>query len=777
MPIVGKNIPHDSAISHVSGTSEYISDIPRCSNEIYVDFFHSSIAHGNILSINLDKAREIPGIVALFTCKDIDGHNKFGPIIQDEVLLAENKVEYVGQPIVIIAAETKKAINLAKKIIEIVIEELEPVLSIEKAMEKQQFIGATRIIEQGNIELALSNADNLLEGDFYCGGQEHLYLETQSAIAYPEENNTIRIKSSTQNPTEVQNVVAEILGIPFNHVVVEMKRMGGAFGGKESQATHPAAIAAIAASKTKRPARILLSSESDMITTGKRHPFLCKYKIGFSNEGQINALYVELFSNGGYANDLSTSILERAMFHAENTYYIPNIKIKGTVCKTNFPPNTAFRGFGAPQGILNMESIIEDIAVYLKKDSFDVRRLNCYGTKENNITPYGQEITNNTLPELLDKLFISSNYQQRVQKINEFNKKSKTRLRGISLSPLKFGISFTARFLNQASALVNIYTDGSIQVSTGGTEMGQGLNTKIKQLVADEFCINHDLVRIMTTSTEKNNNTSPTAASSGTDLNGAAALDACRKLKERLINFAGDYLLSLQSKRPCLDDIKWTEKGVWVEQYPDKVYTFNEIVKAAYLNRISLGERGFYITPNLTFSWDTAKGAPFLYFTNGCSVSEVEIDCFTGTTKVIRADILMDIGKSINPGIDRGQIAGAYIQGMGWLTTEELKYSDKGALLTCSPTTYKIPGINDIPEIFNIDWIENERNVMNVRQSKAIGEPPFVLGTSVWTAIKHALSFLANDQIVDLKAPATQEEILSVILKLQTEHKIRTYYE
>lgn len=762
MNVLGKDIPHDSAIGHVTGTSEYVSDTPKVEGELVVDFFYSYEAHGQILNVDLDDARKIPGIIGLYTYKDIKGKNKIGPIIKDEILLAEDSVEYIGQPIVIIAAENKDVLKLTKKAIKIKIKKLHPILSIEEAIKKNQFIGQTQIIERGNIEEEFKQAENILEGINRSGGQEHFYLESQGAIAYPGENDTLEIISSTQNPTEIQNVIAEVLDIPFNKVVVKTKRMGGAFGGKETQATPVASMAAIAAHKTKRACRICLNCDDDMKTTGKRHEFYNKYKVSFTKEGLITALIVELFSNGGYANDLSTSIMERAMLHAENAYYIPSIKIVGRVCKTNLPPNTACRGFGGPQAMLNIESIIEDIAIYLKKDSLEIRRLNCYGLTKNNITPYGQEISNNTLPELIDELLKTSNYKERRKEIEEYNKNSLLYLRGISFTLVKFGISFTARFLNQASALVNIYIDGSIQVSTGGTEMGQGLNTKISQIVADEFCIDQSLVRIMITSTEKNNNTSPTAASAGTDLNGNAAKDACQRIKNRLVEFASNYLTENKHKS-SVNHIKWTSEGIWDERSPNKKNTFKELVKNAYLNRISLGERGFYITPRITqFDWEGGRGSPFLYYTNGCAISEVRIDRFTGELKVVRADILMDIGRSINPGIDRGQIIGGFVQGMGWLTTEELKYSDRGELLSHSPSTYKVPNIQDIPEILNVNWIENTKNIVNIRQSKAVGEPPLMTAISVWTAVKHALSF-TSDKIPELNAPATSEEILKAM--------------
>lgn len=761
MSVVGKNIPHDSAKGHVTGESLYVDDLPFARNELLVDYWGSPVAHGRIRSLNLEEAAKIPGVVGLYTYRDLGGHNHFGPIIEDEVLLAEELCEYIGQPIVVIAAETRKAIAMAKKAIQVDMEVLEPVFTIDEAIAKKQFIGGTRVIQRGDLDTAFQQAPHVLTGTFINGGQDHFYLESQAVIAYPGEHQTITVHSSTQNPSEVQREIANILGLQHHQVVCMIKRMGGAFGGKETQATHPAVMAALVALKTQRPARLVLSKDDDMCTTGKRHPFQNQYKVAFDDNGQILGLQVNFYSDGGAMADLSTSIMGRAMTHAENAYYIPNIKITGTVCKTNFPPNTAFRGFGGPQGIANMESIIEDIAAYLQKDAYDIRVGNCYGLEERNTTPYGQVFQNNWLPAIFEKLAETAEYKTRRLAVESFNARSRTHLKGIAMTPVKFGISFNTKFLNQGNALVNVYLDGTVQVSTGGTEMGQGLNTKIRQLVADEFGIPADSVILMPTSTEKNNNTSATAASSGTDINGSAAVIAAAKIREQLIEFASRHLaLKELGLSPSIGHICYAPNRIYDNRNPEKTLTFPELVKLAYLDRVSLGERGFYTTPGVDFNWETGQGTPFLYFTSGCAVSEVLIDRFTGELKVLRTDILMDIGKPINPGIDRGQITGAFIQGMGWVTTEELKFSKDGALLSHSPTTYKIPNIQDVPEIFHVDWVDNDGNHMNVRRSKAVGEPPLVLGVSVWAAVKHALSCAASGQIPKLNLPATNEEIL-----------------
>ncbi|MBY0402886.1 MAG: xanthine dehydrogenase molybdopterin binding subunit [Cyanobacteria bacterium] len=769
--IVGKNIPHDSSWGHVSGESLYIDDLPRSKYELYVDFVGSPIAHGILKAIQSNEALAIPGVVAIFTAQDLDGHNLFGPIIQDEVLLVPlgSPCEFIGQPIVVIAADTQKALEAAKKTIRFDIQPLPPVFTISEAKANNQVLGIPRTFRLGNLEEGWSEATHFLEGVFINGGQEHFYLESQAALVIPGEDKTLTVHSSTQSPTEVQHVVAELLGLQMNQVVCITKRMGGAFGGKETQATHFAAMAALVAHKTRRPARIALSKDDDMKYTGKRHPFETHYKVGFTPNGQITGLDIHFYSNGGALADLSTSIMGRAMSHAENAYYIPHIEIHGTVCKTNLPPNTAFRGFGGPQGIANMENIIEEIAQFLKIDAFEIRTRNLYGTDTRNITPYHQVFQHNKIPLMMDQLANSSDYQARLQAIQEFNNTSPTHLKGISLIPLKFGLSFNTKFLNQANALVNIYLDGTVQVSTGATEMGQGVNTKIKQLVAEVFQISPDWVLVMATSTEKNNNTSPTAASSGSDLNGSAAVDACEKIKARLTQFAADYFADATlGMIPSPGHIQFGPNKISDRRQPHRSLTFPELVQKAHKERVSLGERGFYITQGLDFNWDTGKGNPFLYFTTGCGVSEVLIDRFTGEMSVSRVDLLMDIGRSINPGIDRGQITGAFIQGMGWVTNEELKYSPDGALLSYSPTTYKIPNIQDTPPVFQVDWIDNPDNVMNIRGSKGIGEPPLMLAISVWTAAKHALSFLCKPgQRSTLSIPATSEAILLQIEALQ----------
>jgi xanthine dehydrogenase large subunit len=520
-------------------------------------------------------------------------------------------------------------------------------------------------------------------------------------------------------------------------------------------------MAAMVARKTKRPARLVYDKDSDMHATGKRHPFRNRYRVGFTRSGEITALSVDLYSDGGAYADLSTAVMARAMTHSENAYFIPNVEIRGTVCRTNMPPNTAFRGFGGPQGVATMENIIEEIAATVKKDPLDVRRANCYGVETRNATPYGQIVRHNMLPHIFAELEERCDYRARRAAIDAFNRESPTHLKGLAFTPVKFGISFNTKFLNQASALVNVYLDGSVQVSTGATEMGQGVNTKIRQLVAEELGVPLDRVVVMITSTEKNNNTSATAASSAADLNGSAAVDACRRIRARMAEVAARELALLAGDTdPSPESIQFQNDVVWDERRPEVSLRFEEVVGLAYRMRVSLGERGFYATPRIDWNAVAGRGNPFLYFTTGCAAAEVLIDRFTGELKVLRCDVLMDIGRPINPGIDRGQLTGGFIQGLGWVTTEDLRYDEKGVLLAHSPTTYKIPNINDLPEVFNVDWIDHD-NPVNLRGSKAVGEPPLLMAVSVWCAVKNALGYVANGELAKLRLPATGEEILS----------------
>ena len=611
-----------------------------------------------------------------------------------------------------------------------------------------------------------------MQGTFTSGGQEQFYLESQAAIAYPGEQGQLVVHSSTQNPTEIQAVVAEVLGLGMHQVVCICKRMGGAFGGKESQAAIPAIMAALVAHKTGRSARVIYNKDDDMCVTGKRHEYFTRWEVGFDDEGHVLAVRYEFFSNGGATTDLSPSVMERSLLHADNAYYFPNAEFTGKICFTNLPPNTAFRGFGGPQGMAVTENVLESIAEYLGVDALEVRQANVYGIDSRNVTPYGQVVDKNHLPEIYSKLAETSEYKRRRREIDDFNAKSRLSVRGLAMTGIKFGISFTTKFLNQGNALVNIYTDGTVQVSTGATEMGQGVNVKIQQLVADEFAIDPKCVIVMATSTEKNNNTSPTAASASTDLNGAAAVIACQQIMARLRDFAAVHLADSESGLVASPEHVCFEDGhVYDDRQPRVRISFAQLCEDARRERVDLGARGFFATPGIDFNRETGRGTPFFYFTQGAAVAEVEIDRFTGEMRVLRNDLLIDIGESINPGIDRGQIIGGFVQGMGWVTNECLVYNDRGELLSHSPTTYKIPAITDIPPVFNVDLLPNDDNTHNVGSSKAVGEPPLMMALCVWAAAKNALSYVSNGGYIDLKLPATGEEILRVMTALNVSEK------
>jgi xanthine dehydrogenase large subunit len=768
MPTVGQSIPHDSGLGHVTGEALYIDDITAISDELFVEFVGSPVACGKIVSVDVSEAKRLPGVVGVYTHRDVLGRNVFGPVICDEYFLAEDRVDYVGQPIVVVAGETREAARAGRLAVKIEVEAKTPVLDIDTAIKKQMFLGPERQINRGDFEAAWEVAEHKIEGTFESNGQDQFYLESQACIAYPGEQGQITVESSTQNPTESQVILAEVLGLGMHEVVVRCKRMGGAFGGKETQAAIPSLMAAMVTQKTGRAARVVYTKDDDMKVTGKRHPYKTWYKAGFDSEGRLGAVKLDYYSDGGAAADLSTGIMERTLLHADNAYYLPNVKLKGRICKTNIPPNTAFRGFGGPQAIAVIENIIQEVAVTLGKDAYEVRRLNCYGEAPRHTTPYGQEVKNNLLPEIFETLAGTSDYKKRLAEVEVFNKQSPTRLKGIAMTAVKFGISFTTKFLNQGNALVSVYTDGTVQVSTGATEMGQGVNTKIRQIVADEFGVGIDRVLVMTTSTEKNINTSPTAASAGTDLNGAAAVNACAIIKERMTGFAAEHFAQKnKGLAPNPSDIRFEDGHVFDQRDADNRVAFGEFTNQARMARIDLGARGFYRTPGIDFDRETGRGNPFFYFTTGAAVAEVDIDRFTGDLRVVGVDLLMDIGRMINPGIDHGQVIGGFVQGMGWCTAEELVYNDAGELLSYSPTTYKIPNITDIPKQFNVAFMDNGENAKNIRSSKAVGEPPLMLGVAAWAAAKHALGCVAGKGRVPLKLPATNEEVLMCLTGIE----------
>ena len=762
------NIPHDSAHTHVQGASEYIDDRIAYSNEVYVGVVYSSEPHAAILAIDSSKAILHPDCVGIFSYKDL-AHNLWGTIFQDQPLLAEEKVQFVGEPIILIASRDRFSVEAIKKLVSIKYKPLKPILSIDEAKQASSFIGNARTIKSGDADAAIKSAPHWLKGSIKIQGADHFYLESQAAVAYPLEDGQIEVHSSSQHSVEVQHVVSHALGLDSKDVVCVVKRMGGAFGGKESQAAPFAAFASLVAHKLRRPARLILTKDDDMIMTGKRNPFQNEYEVGFDSDGKILALKANLYSDGGAYADLSTSIMERAMLHIDNAYFIPNLTVTGQVCKTNIHPHTAFRGFGGPKGVATIEKIIEQIAHKLDKDPLEIRKLNIY-RDENNTTHYGQVVENNCLPKLFDQLEKSSQYWSRRKEIRDYNRNRKWNepIKGLSLVPVKFGISFTTRFLNQGNALVLIHRDGTVQVSTGATEMGQGVYRRIAELVAETLEIPLESVRVMPTRTDKNANTSPTAASAGTDLNGTAAVIAATKIKNRLSQLAE------QLKK--VDPSKWASKtaGLGTEreievteaiQDPKMSYhsfPFATLVNEAYLNRISLSDYGFYRVPDLDFNKITGKGRAFLYFTQGVAANEVSVDPITGDVKILRTDILMDLGRPINRGLDIGQVTGGFIQGAGWVTTENLYYDKKGKLLSHSPSTYKIPNIQDTPRVFNVELLENLGNTKNIRGTKAVGEPPLLLAIGVWTAISDALSQLPDysESYPELQIPATQEVCL-----------------
>ncbi|MCY2975952.1 MAG: xanthine dehydrogenase molybdopterin binding subunit [Planctomycetota bacterium] len=761
---VGQSVPHDAAIGHVQGNAYYLDDLPKLQGELHVGFVGSPIASGKIVRVDYSKAISLTGVVRCFTVKDVPGHNVFGIVVFDEPFLASEEVLYIGQPIVVIAAESVEAIEQAKKVIEVECIPTQPILSIEESIQHQKFLGPKRRIARGDPAEAIAAATHRLHGLFRSGGQEHLYLEAQAAISYPGEQGQITIHSSTQNPTEIQALVSEMLGVGMHEVVCICKRMGGAFGGKESQAAIPAMMVALVSFHTGRAARVLYDREQDMASTGKRHEYLTDWAVGFEPDGRLVGLKADLYSNGGASTDLSLAVMERSLLHSDNCYFIPNVEVTGQVCFTNIPSNTAFRGFGGPQAIAMIENIMESVAQELGIDALLVRRRNLYGEAPADVTHYGQIFSENKLAQVFDKLEATSNYQLRRDAIREFNKTSKLFVRGLAMTGIKFGISFTTKFLNQGNALVNVYTDGTVQVSTGATEMGQGVNVKIRQVVADEFGIPLSRVVVMATSTEKNNNTSPTAASASMDLNGAAARNACQQIRERMAVFASHRFASGPEGIVASPTHIVFENGeVLDRRRPQDRVAFGPFCAEARRERIDLGARGFFATPGVDFNRETGKGSPFFYYTQGATVAEVEIDRFTGQSRVVRVDLLIDIGDSINPAIDRGQLIGGFIQGMGWVTNECLVYDAKGKLLSNSPTTYKIPAITDLPEVFNVEFFPNHDNQQNIRGSKAVGEPPLMMGVAVWAAMKDAMGSISKLSSSALNLPATGEVLLECI--------------
>lgn len=750
---VGRPVKHESAPKHVSGEAVYIDDRLEFPNQLHVYARMSDRAHARIVRIDTAPCYEIPGVAIAITSRDVPGQLDIGPVVAGDPLLADGKVEYIGQPVIAVAADSLETARKAAMAAIIEYEDLEPVLDVEEALRKRHFVLDSHQHKRGDSAAALAAAPRRLQGTLHIGGQEHFYLETQISSVMPTEDGGMIVYCSTQNPTEVQKLVAEVLGVPMNKIVIDMRRMGGGFGGKETQAAGPACLCAVIAHLTGRPTKMRLPRMEDMTMTGKRHPFFVQYDVGYDDDGLLHGIEIELAGNCGYSPDLSGSIVDRAMFHSDNAYYLGDATVIGHRCKTNTASNTAYRGFGGPQGMVAIEEIMDAVARSLGKDPLDVRKRNYYGKDERNVTHYYQTVEHNMLQEMTAELETSAEYARRREEIRAFNAKSPVLKKGLALTPVKFGISFTATFLNQAGALIHIYTDGSIHLNHGGTEMGQGLNTKVAQVVAEVFQVDVERIQITATNTDKVPNTSPTAASSGADLNGKAAQNAAETIKKRLVEFAARHFKVTE------EDVEFRNGQVRVR---DQFLAFEALIQLAYFNQVSLSSTGFYRTPKIFYDREKAAGRPFYYYAYGAACSEVIVDTLTGEYKMLRSDILHDVGASLNPAIDIGQVEGGFVQGMGWLTMEELVWNDKGKLMTNGPASYKIPAVADMPLDLRVKLVENRKNPEDtVFHSKAVGEPPFMLGISVWCAIKDAVASLADYQAQPrIDAPATPERVL-----------------
>ncbi|WP_225414326.1 xanthine dehydrogenase molybdopterin binding subunit [Stigmatella hybrida] len=758
--------PHESGLKHTSGEALYVDDLPTPPGTLVGQVIASPHAHARLVRQDASRARALPGVHAVLFAGDIPGVNDIGPAIHDEPLLAAGEVHCVGQAVALVVAESAAVCRQAARLVELEYEELPAVLSIREAMAVGAYLSEPHTIRRGAPEAALARAPVRIQGECMTGAQDHFYLETQVSLAVLEEDGALRIWSSTQHPSEVQAKVAEVMGLGRHQVVVEVPRMGGGFGGKETQAAPFAAFAALGATVTRRPVKVWLNRDQDMAQTGKRHPFWARYEAGFSADGQLLGLKAELVSDGGWSNDLSRAILDRALFHMDNAYFLPDVEVTGRVARTNFPSNTAFRGFGGPQGMYVVEEILNHAAERLGMDPAELRRRNFYRDAPGNTTPYGQPVVGNRLPRIHEELLASSDYTRRREEIDRFNASSRWTKRGIGYQPVKFGISFTTSFLNQAGALVVIYADGGVQLNHGGTEMGQGLHTKMRAVCAHELGISVERVRVMNTATDKVPNTSATAASSGSDLNGQAVKAACETLRERLRPIAARLL---QVERGEVEALCFASGQVFHPERPQRSVSFAEVTQAAYLAQVSLSATGYYRTPDITYDRVAGRGKPFHYFAFGAAVVEVEVSSLTGEHRVRRVDILHDVGNSLVPTIDKGQVEGGFVQGLGWLTCEEVLFDKKGRLLTHSPDTYKIPALGDVPEDFRTALLERAPQEDTIHGSKAVGEPPFMLAIGVVTALRHAIgAFAPPGAHVHLASPATPEAILRAVEDART---------
>jgi xanthine dehydrogenase large subunit len=756
---VGQPRPHESAALHVLGQAAYTDDIPEPQGTLHAALGLSAKPHANIAAIDLSAVRASPGVVAVYTAEDIPGTNDCGPIIHDDPILADGLVMYVGQPMFIVVADTHDHARRAARLAKVSYDELPAILTPQAARAAQSYVLPPMQLKRGDYQAAFERAPHSVKGQLYVGGQEQFYLEGQISYAIPKEDKGMLVLCSTQHPSEMQHVVAHALGVHSHNIVVECRRMGGGFGGKESQSALWAAASAIAASRLKRPVKLRADRDDDMLVTGKRHCFYYEYEVGYDDSGKIVAAKVDMVTRAGYSADLSGPVATRAVCHFDNTYYLSDVEIHAACGKTNTQSNTAFRGFGGPQGAIAIEYVIDEIARKLGADALDIRRINFYGREVNNVTPYGQVVVDNVIHELVAELESSSDYRARRAGVKAFNQDSPVLKKGLALTPVKFGIAFNVTHLNQAGALVHVYVDGSIIVNHGGTEMGQGINTKVMQVVAHELGVELSQVRATATDTSKVANTSATAASTGADLNGKAAQDAARQIRERLAAYAvklygGDAAAVL-----------FAAGHVYVNGHE---VPFPALVQKAYLARVQLWSDGFYATPGLHWDPKTMNGHPFSYYAYGAAVAEVVVDTLTGEWKLLRADALYDAGKSLNPAIDIGQVEGAFIQGMGWLTTEQLWWNAGGKLMTHAPSTYKIPGVSDCPEDFRVRLFDNRNVEDSIHRSKAVGEPPLLLPFSVFFAIRDAISSVGGHKVnPPLNAPATSEEILKAIAAVE----------
>jgi xanthine dehydrogenase large subunit len=763
---VGISRPHESAHLHVAGEATYIDDIPELAGTLHGALGLSPVANGRLTASALDKIRALPGVVAVLSAADIPGSNDCGSIVHDDPILCDGVIRYLGQPVFAVIAETRDAARraAAKAKDVLTIEASPPVLTPQDAHAKGQYVlppmHLVRSTNEGGAQAAIAKAPHRLKATLDVGGQEQFYLEGQISYAIPKESGGMHVHCSTQHPSEMQHLVAHALKLHANQVQVECRRMGGGFGGKESQSAIFACVAAVAAAKLKRPVKLRLDRDDDFLITGRRHCFWYEYEVGYDDAGKVLGAEITMVSRAGHSADLSGPVMTRALCHFDNAYWLPDVAMHGFSGKTNTQSNTAFRGFGGPQGAIAIENILDSIARRLGRDATEVRRVNFYGKDTNNVTPYGQIVTDNIIHELTAELEASSDCVARRAAIARFNATSPVLKRGIALAPLKFGISFNVKHFNQAGALVHVYNDGSILVNHGGTEMGQGLNTKVAQVVAHELGVSFESVRVTATDTQKVANTSATAASTGADLNGKAAQDAARQIRERLAACMASH------HGGKAEDVRFANDKVVVN---GKTLPFSAVVAQAYLDRVQLWSDGFYATPGL--SWDKEKmfGHPFYYFAYGAAVSEVVVDTLTGEWKLLRADILHDAGKSLNPAVDIGQVEGAFIQGMGWLTMEELVWHPtSGKLTTHAPSTYKIPTANDCPPVFNVKLYEGQNVEDSIHRSKAVGEPPLLLPFSVFFAIRDAVSAVGDHKVdPPLSAPATSEAILRAITAVQ----------